>query len=151
MPYVMVPVPEEHVESVMQFILRAIARASALEWDGDAVAELWNDIDESSRSVLAFVGRASAAGKELDLAEAARLLQITPRETTAIVNELNNTARDANRPQLIATRVISERLPNGRTAEKRVFQMDPEVADIVCAAERAELLEVKPSANGAEE
>ena len=26
MPYVMVPVPEEHVEDVMQFILRAIAR-----------------------------------------------------------------------------------------------------------------------------
>ncbi len=33
MPYVMVPVPEEHVEDVMQFILRAMARASIEPWD----------------------------------------------------------------------------------------------------------------------
>jgi hypothetical protein len=55
------------------------------------------------------------------------------------MNELNTTARDTFHPILINPRVTSERLPNGRVAEKRVFQMDREVAELVTEAERAEV------------
>jgi hypothetical protein len=147
----MVPVPEEHVQAVMQFVLRAIARATAQDWDNDSVAELWEGIDESSRSVIAFVARAAAADVELDIVEAARKLQITPRETTAIINELTNTARESNRPSLITTRVVNERLPNGRTTEKRVLQMDPDLAAVIRDTERAELLDVGTLPTGTDE
>ena len=65
MPYVMMPVPEEHVEEVMQFILRAIARASIQPWDAESITKLYGEVDEASRSLLAFVARASAAASSM--------------------------------------------------------------------------------------
>jgi hypothetical protein len=139
MPYVMLPVPEEHVEEVMQFILRAIARAAIEPWDAESIGKIFNEVDEASRSLVAFVARASVEGAELDAADAARKIQLTVREVSGIINELNALTRDSNHPSLINTRMAAERLPNGRVTEKRVLQMDPEVADFVRAAEQAEL------------
>jgi hypothetical protein len=139
MPYVMVPVPEEHVEDVMQFILRAIARASIKPWDPDSVSRVFFEVDEAARSLLAFVARAAADGSDLDAAEAARKIQLTVRESLGIMNELNVISRDENRPNLITARMVTDRLPNGRMSEKRVLNMEPEVAELVRAAEQAEL------------
>lgn len=139
MPYVMVPVPEEHVEEVMQFILRAIARAALEPWDAEAITSVFEEVDEASRSLLAFVARAALEGTDLADAEAARKLQLTVRETAGIMNELIAATREANRPNLISSRSVTERLPNGRMTDKRVLQMEPEVAELVRAAEQAEL------------
>lgn len=145
MPYVMVPVPEEHVEDVMQFILRAIARASIVPWDEASLADSYHEVDETTRSLLAFVARAQSEGKELDTLAAARQIQMTPREVNGILNELQTMTRDANRPPLVAVRTVAERLANGRVTEKRVVTMEPEVADLVRAVERAELAEARQS------
>src|SRR6478736_3344499 len=131
MPYVMVPVPEEHVEDVMQFILRAIARASIQPWDEESLSETYHEVDETTRSLLAFVARAEAEGKELDTLAAARQIQMTPREVNGILNEMQTLIREANRAPIVSVRVASERLPNGRVTEKRVLTMEPEVADLV--------------------
>jgi hypothetical protein len=144
MPYVMMPVPEEHVEEVMQFILRALARAAVDPWDADSITKMYAEIDEATRSLLAFVARASFEGVELDTAEAARKIQMTPREVAGIMNELASMTRDADRPPLLSGRNVSERLPNGRITEKRVLQMEPEVADFVRAAEQEELRGSRP-------
>jgi hypothetical protein len=85
------------------------------------------------------VARASADGGELDSADAARKLQMTVRETAGIMNELGLMIRDANRSALISARSVTERLPNGRTKEKRMLFMDPDVAELVREAEKAEL------------
>jgi hypothetical protein len=151
MPYVMVPVPEEHVEAVMQFILRSLARASMDDWDSDSIGEMWHDVDEACRSVLAFVARASLGGAELDVNEVARKLQLTPRETAAVVNELNNVAREANRPAFILMRNVTAALPNGRVTEKRVLQMESDVAQLVNDAEQAELREAPHPLSGVPE
>jgi len=139
MPYVMLPVPEEHVEEVMQFVLRAMAEASVEAWDAESINALYSDVDEATRSLLAFVARAVADEGELADADAARRIQMTVRETTGIMNELNTTTRATSRPQLISVSVVSERRPNGRVTERRVLQMDPDVAELVRAAEQAEL------------
>jgi hypothetical protein len=149
MPYVMMPVPEEHVEEVMQFVLRAIARAAVQPWDAESIGEVFHGVDEASRSLLAFVARASAEGSELDAMDAARKLQLTTREATAIMNELNQMTRDTDRPVLISARVVAERLPNGRSIDKRMLQMDVEVADLVKAAELAELADAPDPLGGA--
>jgi len=151
MPYVMIPVPEEHVEEVMQFILRAIARAAIEPWDAASVTELFEEVDEASRSLLAFVARGSADGGELDIADAARKVQLTVREITGIMNELNILIRDANRPNLIISRSVAERLPNGRVKDKRVLFMEAEVAEMVREAEKAELLHAPHPLSGTAE
>lgn len=151
MPYVMVPVPEEHVEEVMQFILRAVARASIEPWDAESVTQVFHEIDEEARSLLAFVARAATDGSDLDAAEAARKIQLTVRESLGIMNDLNAITRETNRPTLINARMVTDRLPNGRVTEKRVLNMDPEVAELVKAAEQEELRDAPNPLGGASE
>src|SRR4051812_12108014 len=79
-PYVMVPVPEEHVEAVMNFVLRSVAQAALQDWDDESLTKLWNESDEATRSLLSFTARAAASGNEIEVAEVARQMQLTPRE-----------------------------------------------------------------------
>lgn len=140
----MVPVPEEHVEAVMQFILRSIAQASIEDWDVESLEKLWAEIDEVARSLLSFTARTTSAGGELDVADAAQQMQVNQREVMAIVNELMAVARGWNRPVLVSTRPTTERLPNGRTIDKRVLMMATDVARIVSEVDRADLLDATP-------
>jgi hypothetical protein len=142
MPYVMVPVPEEHVQDVMQFILREVAKASLEPWDEASVSQLFHEVDEASRSLLAYTARASLGGKDITEAQAADRMQLRQREVAGIVRELNERAGKADRPALLVTRTVTETLPNGRTTEKRVLSISDEVAPLVGTAERAELADV---------
>jgi hypothetical protein len=144
MPYVMVPVPEEHVQDVMQFILREVAKASLESWDDESIAGLFHEVDEASRSLLAYTARASLSGTDITESQVADMMQLRPRELAGIVRELSERATKANRPTLVVTRAITETRPNGRTAERRVLWMSDEVAPLVRAAERAELADVGP-------
>jgi hypothetical protein len=140
MPYVMVPVPEEHVQEVMQFLLRTMARASIEPWDEESIGRLFADVDEPSRSLLSFVARAAVGGGDLAESDAARSVQLSARETNGIMRELNERAREANHPSLLGRRTVPETLPNGRVTQKAVFSMDEEIAKLVRDAERADLL-----------
>jgi predicted ATP-dependent protease len=144
MPYVMVPVPEEHVQDVMQFVLREMARASLEAWDEKSVSELFHEVDEASRSLLAYTARASMSGTDITEGQAADMMQLRQREVVGIVRELNERATKANRPTLVTTRTVTETLPNARTVEKRVLWMSDEVAPLVRDAERAELADARP-------
>ncbi len=144
MPYVMVPVPEEHVAAVMQFILSSIEKASIQDWDAESLTELWNDADEATRSLLAFAARAALSGDDLDVATAAQQVQLTPRDVTSIVNELAALAREARRASLVVLRTTTLKLANGRTTETRLVTIDPDVAKMVSAIERADLLDAAP-------
>jgi hypothetical protein len=148
MPYVMVPVPEEHVQDVMQFVLREVAKASLEPWDEESVSKLFHDIDEESRSLLAYAARATISGKELSEAGAADLMQLRQREMAGIMRDVNDRAVKANRPALLSTRPVTETLPNGRTTEKRVLWMSEELAPLVHSAERAELADVPGPLDG---
>ncbi|MBK5289325.1 MAG: hypothetical protein JJE46_12765 [Acidimicrobiia bacterium] len=143
MPYVMVPVPEKHVEDVMDYILRAITQGSIEPWDHPSISDFYHEVDEATRSVLAFVARAEAEEKELDTVAAARAIQMTPREVNGILNELQTTTGDAKRPPIVVARTVSERLPNGRVTDKRVLVMESGVAELVREVERAELAEAR--------
>jgi hypothetical protein len=139
MPYVMVPVPEEHVQDVMQFILREVSKASLEPWDDDSISHLFHEVDEASRSLLAYIARASRSGKDMTEAQAADMMQLRQREVVGIVRDLNERATKANRPAVLLMRTVTETLPNGRTTEKRVISMSEDVAPLVRAAERTEL------------
>ncbi len=139
MPYVMVPVPEEHVEEVMQFMLRSMARASQEEWDQENVTRVFGAVDELSKTLLSHIARATVAGKEVFEAGAATAVQLSPRETTAIVRELNEVSREENRPSLIFRRPAVEVLPNGRTVDKHAIVVEEEIAPLIIEAEKADL------------
>lgn len=139
MPYVMVPVPEEHVEEVMQFMLRSMTRAAQEEWDQEHVTRIFGEVDELSKTLLAHVARATVEGREVFESDAAAAVQLSPREAAGIVRELNELAREENRPAMIFRRPTTEVLPNGRTIEKVAIVVEEEVAPLVIEAEKVDL------------
>ena len=140
MRYVMVPVPEEHVEEVMRFVLRAGERASLAPWDAESVSRLFTDVDELTRSLLSVVARAASAGKELTERDAGDLLELSARDVSGIERDLKEQAREAGRQPVITVANVEETLPSGRTQRKRALTMDEEVAMLVRDAERVELM-----------
>jgi hypothetical protein len=140
----MVPVPEEHVQDVMQFVLREMARASLEPWDQESVFDLFDDVDEAGRSLLAYTARASMTGYAPDrgtsgrdaAAPAARGRWHRPRGQRA--------SCAGQPPDLLVTRTVTETLPNGRTTEAWVVALSDDVAPLVRDAERAELAAVTP-------
>jgi hypothetical protein len=136
MPFVNVPVPEENVLEVMQYVIRLINRANIEDWDDESITEFFRGSDEPSRSLMSVVARAVMAGKELTEQQAADFIQLSGRETLGILREVNDNAKDANRPGPIVTLTVTEELPNGKTREKRCLTMSPVHARMVRAAER---------------
>ena len=138
------------MQDVMQFILREVAKASLEPWDEESVSTLFHDIEEEGRSLLAYRGPGDRQ-RQGDLeAEAAALLQLRPREMAGLVRDINERAAQANRPNLVFPRMVTETLPNGRTIDKRVLAMSDELAPLVRSAERAELADVPaPLGDGA--
>ena len=119
MPYVMVPVPEEHVQEVMEFVIRTVARASIDAWTTESMEQAFLEVDEASRSLLSVVARARDVRQGDHRPDAADFLQLSQRETSGILREVNDVARERKRPAFISCRVRStEELPNGRTREE---------------------------------
>lgn len=139
MGFVMVPVPEEHVEEAMTMILRISARARLKDWDQAALSELFHTLDEPSKSVLSVVGRATLAKKAIDDVAVSEAIEFTRREVLGITRELNEQANASGYPALIVVRQEVETLPNGRTREQRLFSMTTELALLVREAEQEEL------------
>lgn len=139
MGYVMVPVPEEHVEETMQMILRITSRARLEPWDEVSTSGLFREVDEPTRSVLSTVGRSGRANGVVSDVEVADAIEMTQREVLGIVREANERAQSLGRLPLVVVQQDVEVLPNGRTRERRVLSMDGELAVHVQAAERSEL------------
>jgi len=144
MPYVMVPVPEDQVEDVMQHIVRLMSQASIEPWDESSMETLFGSIDEPSRALLSSVARAAMSGERLSEADSAALVQLSQRETMGLLRELNDYANDDHRPPLILRRAASETLPNGRTRDVRVLIMSDDIAPLVATADRKHLLSDHP-------
>ena len=139
MGFVMVPVPEEHVEEAMTMILRISARARLKEWDQGALSELFHGLDEPSKSVLSTVGRAMLAKTTIDDVAVAEAIEVTRREVLGITREINEQANALGYPPVVVVRQEVETLPNGRTREQRLFTMTTELASMVRGAEQEEL------------
>ena len=139
MDYVMVPVPEEHVVDVMQHVARLVARASVVPWDDDAIAAVFDEVDEPSRSVLSLAARSTSAGKDLTDEDAATTVELNVREIKAIVRDLQEVSVREKREPILALREAIVVLRNGRSVQKRLFTMTEAVARAIRAHERASL------------
>ena len=140
MPYVMLPVPEEHVMEVMDQILRIVTRASTEEWDQSSLEAFFHETDEATRSVLSVVARGALSGRQVTDVDAAALIDVKAREIVGILREVNGFASKAGRHPLLTFRPVVETLPNGRSTEKRLLGMTATLAGMVQEAERAERL-----------
>jgi hypothetical protein len=141
MPYVMVPVPEEHVLEVMGLVMRLAARRPHDEppkaWDQEAVNEFFAKANEPTRVLLSFLAHPKRAGKEFIPPEIARALELEASEVSGLLGPLNREFRRANRAPLFESRVHVETGPSGRTLKRRRLMMSTEHARMVREAEQA--------------
>ena len=141
MPYVMVPVPEDNVQDVLQFVVRLMSQASIEPWTEEAITQLFEEIDEPGRALLSTVANAVVRGNPLTEGDTAALIGMTWRETMGLLRELNDLAGASAHPPLIGRRSSKvTTLPNGRTRDVRALTMTDEIARLVHAADRAQLL-----------
>ncbi len=138
MGYVMVPVPEEHVEEAMHAVLRIATRARQEPWDQAAVTDVFHAVDEPTRSVLSAVARGVTASGSIADTRVADAIEYPQREVLGIVREVNERVRDEGRPPLVLVKMDTEVLPNGRTREARHLLMENDVTTFIAQAERDE-------------
>jgi hypothetical protein len=141
MPYVMVPVPEEHVLEVMGAVMRLAARRPHDEppkaWDQEAVNAFFAKANEPTRGLLSFLAHPKRAGKEFIPPDIARKLELEPSEVSGLLGPLQREFRRANRVPLFESRVQLENSASGRTLKRRRLMMGAEDAAMVRTAEEA--------------
>lgn len=130
----------------MQFVLRAMTRANQEEWDAESLRQLYDEVDEPTKSLIAIVAQATAKAKDLTEGDVADKLQFSRRETVGIMRELIDSCREMNRQPVIAPRVTSEVLPNGRTREIRIMVMPEEIAAEMMVIVKDDLSGTEPNA-----
>ena len=124
----------------MRFVVRLMTQAAIEPWTEDAVAGIFDEVDEITRVLLSAVAKATLSGTPLTEPDVVKAVQLDWRETMGIVRELNEAANEDSHEPLVLRQTISETLPNGRTRDVRVLTMEGEVASFVNAADRAQLL-----------
>src|ERR1700730_10193208 len=101
MPYVMIPVPEEHVLEVMSVVMRLAAPRSHDEppraWDQDAGNEFFPKATEATPGLLLFLASRRRAGKEFIPPDIARGLDLETSEVSGLLGPLNREFRRSNR------------------------------------------------------
>lgn len=150
MEYVMVPVPDEFVVDVMQYVARLVARSSLVPWTKEGIEDFFDSVEETAKSLLSVVARYRVADKEVGYDEAAEALELSHREIREIVREINSAAQVQGFEPLIATQEASVLLRSGRMAQRLLFIMAEPVARMIRAHEHAALAGVERPANSSE-
>jgi hypothetical protein len=101
MEYVMVPVPEEHLAEVNQFLKWGLVTLPTIEgWDQDAIARFLGELEEPSRSFLLLVAKASAEFTVLTIQDAGEASGRSVHEVLGMVVTLNEAIRAAGGPPI---------------------------------------------------
>jgi hypothetical protein len=131
-PYVMVPVPKEHVTEVMTHMLRVVARSSIERWEEDSLQAFLDELDDASRALLSLTAEAAVTNETLTDADVAERVNLSRREAVAIVREVTESAQRDKRPPLITTRNVEASDDSPRDAV--VFEMAANMAKMVLGA-----------------
>lgn len=103
MPYVMVPVPEEHEQEVMQQILQLSLRESLNAWDPAVLVPFVRELAAVDRSLVDALADATSSGLRLTRAQVATRLGMDLGELTARADDLNRRSNDLGQPYLVLT------------------------------------------------
>lgn len=140
MSYVMVPVPEEHVRSVMRYVLHLIesqgeeegSRRDLQDWDEDSMRSFFEESDEITRALLSYLSHPDHAPgvRRQKLAQSLELQGYLPK----VLKEVRERCKEYGRPSPVVSSWVG-----GVSTEDSVhlLGMKERVAQLVRSAERA--------------
>jgi hypothetical protein len=117
--YVMVPVPEEFVAEVEQFVRSNVAKGYVVTMDQAAAAQLLRDFDLPTRTLLLAVAAAAAANSRLMLEDAAGAVGCSEREVLGSVTVINNVVVSSGGPPFTVVPVVKGLPPAGPLVMER--------------------------------
>jgi hypothetical protein len=135
MPYVMVPVPEEHVVDVMQYVTRLVARGSRAPWDQESIEELFSAADEPVRSLLSVVASAALADRTITGADAIQSIELKQRDLIELIASVEEMAKERSRRPLFIMEKAEQEAPGGRVRPVRHLVMERDVAEMIRSVE----------------
>jgi hypothetical protein len=107
MEYVMVPVPEEHVAEVAQYLQWSTAKLPSDVWDPDAISSFLQGLDQQARLLLLRAAECAEEVTVLTIPDAAEAAGCSEREILGLMMELNARIGAAGGPPFaLATAVI---------------------------------------------
>jgi hypothetical protein len=119
MDYVMVPVPEEYVAEVEQFVRSNVIKGIGLTLDPAAAAQLLRDFDPPTRTLLLAAAAAAAGNSRLTLGDAAAAVGCSEREVLGSVSVINNVVVSAGGPGFTVVPVVKGLPPTGALVMER--------------------------------
>lgn len=136
MPFVMVPVPEEHVFEVMQLIIKFAKQAALEPWEQSDLDEYFLAAVEPVRSLLSVVSRSTLAGREVGTDQVVTAMELKLRDLAGILKQIDQECQAMSRVALFEVRTETTIGPAGRPMTKRTFVMEEATARMVRSAEQ---------------
>jgi hypothetical protein len=108
--YVMVPVPEDLVPRVEQFLQWNVTQVGgpALPWGEDEYVRFLTSLDQPCRALLVAVAQAAHAALPFSLRDASVAAACSEREVLGIVVELNDSVRRGGGPPFVMLTTADE-------------------------------------------
>jgi hypothetical protein len=134
MPYVMVPVPEEYVTQVMQLVIdmtKGTTETDSQQWGEAAAEKFLADADDATRSLVSLLAKSALDGRDVTDQNAADFLQLSMRDTVALIRQVNGRAADAGLPALVELTTATTPIASGQAREVRVLSLREDVARFV--------------------
>lgn len=103
MPYVMVPVPEEHEDEFMQELLKMSLRERLSAWEAEPLLALVAELEPSGRRLVMKLAEVSADNRRLSESEVASFLGVGVVELGEVVQAINTSCTDRSLPYLVLT------------------------------------------------
>lgn len=103
MPYVLVPVPEEHEDELMEEVLKMSLRERLSAWDAEPLRALVGELEPSSRRLVTMLVEVSVDNRRLSETEVATSLGIDVVELKEMVEAINSRCRAQSLPYLVLT------------------------------------------------
>ena len=128
MPYVMVPVPEEHEDDVLQFLMGLQVQAAMNRWPEGALDRYLEALDDTERSIVAGIIERSRQRRIVPEADLAAATGLEPSVLSEQVQAMARRSWDANVPALVLTDKEQRVAADGGTEEYLTYHIAPAVA-----------------------
>lgn len=103
MPYVMVPVPEEHEQELMAEVLRMSLRKSLGEWEVEPLRAVFEESEPTARALITVLARASNDKRTLSRKQIAEATGAASADLVGLSDQVNARCITRKMPYLILT------------------------------------------------
>ncbi len=140
MSYVLVPVPDEFVADVEQFLFQLRLREDLAPFDEDAMAEHLLSLDEEPRSIMLTIAEAVVQKRPYSDVELAELLGVSVRELLGLLTDIN----DVRVRSYAGNLVFTERATDEDDPTRTVRRLQMLLGYALAAVQRGKLLGFTP-------